>query len=359
MERGSAGSQNSNLKVTGAEYNYLNQAIYQTEWTTTGTGPGPNNYFTYRVPVTNGKYLVQLYFVESSKTRPNTREFDVKLEGQIVLPNFDIYAAANGKNKTIVRSFPVTITDGSVQLDFINQIDKAKINAIAIIPYKNATLNKEPVAKIGGSRVVTANAAGEAEVTLNGTPSYDKDGYLVLHQWYVNNRYLANGMTHPVSLKVGTHQIKLLVKDNARAIHTVTTTITVKAGLLPVKPDTITTTTYEAVAKAEAMAPVNLDSAITQQEPIGKKALTIQVFPNPSSVGDKTILELTNAAQQQEINVTIYDMAGQLMHTTILKPDEFGTARTEYQLTGKLSAGTYLIRAFNQTGSAQTKLLIR
>ncbi len=358
VEGGFARTQAPIANVAGAGYNYLNQNIYRTEWTSNGTGSGSKNYFIYRVPVKNGKYLVQLYFVESSKNRSNLREFDVKLEGKVVLPNFDIYAAANGKNKAIVRSFPITITDGSVRLDFINRIDKAKVNAVAIIPYKNATLNKEPVAKIGGSRVVTANSAGVATVSLNGNPSYDKDGYLVLYQWYVNNRYLANGMTQPVKLKVGTHQIKLLVKDNARAIHTVTTTITVKASAQPVKPDTTTIITYEEIAQAAVMIPVTLDSVVTLK-PALEQGLSIRVFPNPGSLGGKTILELSNVAQQEETTVTIYDITGQLIQTSILKPDELGMARTEYQLSGKLSAGTYLIRAFNKTGSAQTKLLIQ
>ncbi|QNF35583.1 T9SS type A sorting domain-containing protein [Adhaeribacter swui] len=355
VEGGYARKVNPGNTIMGADYNSLNQAMYQTEWTSTRTGPGRNNYFIYRVPVKNGKYLVQLFFVESDKNGSNQREFDVRIEGDVVLPNFDIYAAASGKNRAIVRSFPVTVTDGSVRIDFINRIDKAKVNAIAIVPYKNAELNKEPVAKAGNSRTVTANASGYAPVTLNGSESYDKDGYLVLHQWYLNDKFLGNGVTYPVNLKVGTHQVKLLVKDNARAIHTVTTTIRVKAAAQSIKPDTITTIVYQELRTAE---PTTHDST-ARQLPGQETGLAVHVYPNPGTFGDKTTLELSHAAPQEEITVSLYDITGKLIQTDILKPDDYGVARLDYLLTDKFSAGTYLIRAVSKSGATQTRLLVR
>lgn len=50
-------------------------------------------------------YTVRLYFAELPGTRPGERVFDVLLEGQRVLKNFDIQHAAGQTNAGIVREF--------------------------------------------------------------------------------------------------------------------------------------------------------------------------------------------------------------------------------------------------------------
>ena len=61
--------------------------------------------FGFAVPVQNGPYTVRLHFAELNKTAANTRMFDVRLEGATVLTNFDVFAAAGGIDKAIVRTF--------------------------------------------------------------------------------------------------------------------------------------------------------------------------------------------------------------------------------------------------------------
>ncbi|GAA1844567.1 malectin domain-containing carbohydrate-binding protein [Microlunatus capsulatus] len=110
-----------------------NNAIYQTEWTGAG-----NPAFRFAVPVLNGSYQVRLHFAELNKTAPGQRVFDVRLENAAALTGFDLFAQAGGANRAVVRSFPATITDGVVNLDFVSRVENAKISAIEIVPVDTA-----------------------------------------------------------------------------------------------------------------------------------------------------------------------------------------------------------------------------
>ncbi len=113
----------------------LNQAIYQTEWTggeTTGIPVG-GTAFSYNLPVTNGNYLVRLYFAELNKNGAGLRVFDVNIEKQPKLTNFDIFVEA-GYQKAMVREFTVSVTDQSLTIDFIRKVQNAKISAIEVLP---------------------------------------------------------------------------------------------------------------------------------------------------------------------------------------------------------------------------------
>jgi hypothetical protein len=115
-----------------------NQALYQSEWTGGCCGPNPVSVgaiaFSFNVPVANGDYLVRLHFAELNKSAPGTRVFDVNVEGgPLELAAFDIFAAG-GAQQVVVREFPITVGDGAMTIEFIRQIENAKISAVEILP---------------------------------------------------------------------------------------------------------------------------------------------------------------------------------------------------------------------------------
>ena len=71
----------------------LDDKLYQSYriWPASAT-PG------YRFTVPNGRYEVRLKFAEPGATAAGQRRFSVKIEGATVLSNYDIFAAAGGKN---------------------------------------------------------------------------------------------------------------------------------------------------------------------------------------------------------------------------------------------------------------------
>lgn len=97
-----------------------------------------NGNFSYSFPVPDGPYQVTLKFSENYWNCSGCREFDVSLQGNTVLSDFDIYAAAGGEYKAIDESFVADVTNGAVDLVFTSVIDKAKVDAIAITPLPTA-----------------------------------------------------------------------------------------------------------------------------------------------------------------------------------------------------------------------------
>ncbi|HEY3309515.1 MAG TPA: malectin domain-containing carbohydrate-binding protein [Desulfuromonadaceae bacterium] len=86
--------------------------------------------FSYNIPVVNGNYSVTLKFSDWYASIAK-RVFDVKIEGILVLSNFDIFAKA-GYLAPYDVTIPVTVADGMLNIQFINKIDNAKVNAIVI-----------------------------------------------------------------------------------------------------------------------------------------------------------------------------------------------------------------------------------
>jgi predicted esterase len=89
--------------------------------------------FAYEVPVSSGSYTVKLYFTELFHNSVGKRVFNVDIEGQRVLSNFDMLAIAP-KFTAIERSYSVNVNDGVLNINFTPTADNAKITGIEIIP---------------------------------------------------------------------------------------------------------------------------------------------------------------------------------------------------------------------------------
>ncbi len=74
--------------------------------------------FGYRFDLSDGEYLVRLRFAEPIHTA-GERWFDVVIEGQTVLDDFDVAAQAGGTGIALERDVLVTVIDGQLQIDFV------------------------------------------------------------------------------------------------------------------------------------------------------------------------------------------------------------------------------------------------
>jgi len=89
--------------------------------------------FTYQFTVPNGGYNVTLKFAEFYWTSAGKRIFNVAINGTPVLTNFDIIAAAGTALTAIDKTFPVTVTNGQVTIQFTSgSADLPKVSAIQI-----------------------------------------------------------------------------------------------------------------------------------------------------------------------------------------------------------------------------------
>jgi len=116
-----------NAVSTAGVTNPAPQAVYRSErygnftYTLTGLTPGAS-------------YTLRLHFAEIYWNSAGARVFNVAANGQSLLTNFDIFAAAGGANKAIVKSFP-TVADGSgkVTVVFSTVKDNAKVSGIELL----------------------------------------------------------------------------------------------------------------------------------------------------------------------------------------------------------------------------------
>jgi hypothetical protein len=87
--------------------------------------------FSYALPLANGDYTVVLKFAEIYWDQSGKRVFDVLVEGQLAIGSLDIFALV-GKNRAYDVSFPVSVTDGVLNIEFQSIVDYAKVSAIEV-----------------------------------------------------------------------------------------------------------------------------------------------------------------------------------------------------------------------------------
>jgi endo-1,4-beta-xylanase len=98
---------------------------------------GPTG-FTYTIPdrAPGTTQTVTLYFVEGyfGITDAGQRQFDVAINGEVVLSGFDVYAEAGGRSKAIARTFDATATgEGQVVIEFtVGAAQSPMVNGIVV-----------------------------------------------------------------------------------------------------------------------------------------------------------------------------------------------------------------------------------
>lgn len=115
--------------VTTAIAKTADSKLYQTDrYASSATKP-----IIYTFPVSAGSYHVNLYFAETfpGTQKVGARVFNVKVQGNSVFQNLDIYAAA-GANTALIRGTDAIVTTGPLTIELDSVAQMAKINAIEI-----------------------------------------------------------------------------------------------------------------------------------------------------------------------------------------------------------------------------------
>jgi hypothetical protein len=83
---------------------------------------------------------VRLHFAETSFDAPGKRKFNVEINGNRVLSDFDVTQEAGAKDKAVVKEFPDIAPDsnGNIVIKFLNgSVDQPEINGIEIFESKS------------------------------------------------------------------------------------------------------------------------------------------------------------------------------------------------------------------------------
>ena len=91
--------------------------------------------FAYTVPnlAPREAYTVRLHFAEINKTRAGERVFNISINGQQVLSDYDVFAASGGEFRAITQSFnAVADANGTIVITFMSVKNNAKVSGIDV-----------------------------------------------------------------------------------------------------------------------------------------------------------------------------------------------------------------------------------
>lgn len=131
--------------------------IYKTErW---------NNYLAYAIPVESGKeYKLTLKFAEIYFGTDNSRKFNVNIEGNLFLVNYDVHKQAGGKNIAVDTSIIILTTDNELSIELIASLDNASIKGMVL-------------EEVNGDEIIRINCGGLALTTSDGNIYVSEEGY--------------------------------------------------------------------------------------------------------------------------------------------------------------------------------------
>lgn len=88
--------------------------------------------FRYRIPLDNGRHIVTLTFIELA-AKPGERRFDVLANGRSAIRELDVAATAGAPLTALVRSFPVTVKQGMLDLEFRPSVGEAMVSSVEVV----------------------------------------------------------------------------------------------------------------------------------------------------------------------------------------------------------------------------------
>ena len=182
---GGATADTTNAISTTGVANPAPQSVYQ-----------HNRYgnFTYTIPglTAGASYTVTLDFAEEYWTAAGDRIFNVLINGNQVLTNFDIFATAGGEYIAVDEPFTATASSsGTITIQFVTVKDNAQVNGIQIQPVSGGGT---------GTGGVDISAGGPAAAPFVADEDYSGGATA-----YVTNAISTTGVTNPAPQSVYQH----------------------------------------------------------------------------------------------------------------------------------------------------------
>ncbi|MCA9912272.1 MAG: endo-1,4-beta-xylanase, partial [Anaerolineae bacterium] len=160
----------SDVSLTGL-VDVVPQALFQTErYNTNADTP---MVWSFSMPA--GEYSVRLYLAELYFEQAGNRAYDVLIEGQQVLDNFEPIAYAGTDMRGFMQQYDV-ITDGLLEIEFVNQLQNASVMGLEILVCGtgNKTVNVPPTPANDEVNVMTGVPASIDPLQNDSDPDGDE-----------------------------------------------------------------------------------------------------------------------------------------------------------------------------------------
>jgi len=157
--------------VTGT----ADDAMYLSERWDPPSGPE----LMYEIPISReGEYQVTLFFSETYFDSVGERVFDVSMEGTVVIEDFDIVGEAGGAFIAISKIEIVSVTDGSLTIEFIHhgEANNPKISGIAVHAVSlesGSTISSMPSVKPSSAPSLAPSMSQSPSLVPSNEPSVD------------------------------------------------------------------------------------------------------------------------------------------------------------------------------------------
>jgi len=106
--------------------------MYRSERAFTSWNAAEPYIYEFPVRAAEDHYVVTLHFAETHFTTAGKRVFDVYVEGELILDNFDPYVMAGGFATGYHVTVTPLVTDGSITIEFKRVIEHPKISGIEV-----------------------------------------------------------------------------------------------------------------------------------------------------------------------------------------------------------------------------------
>ncbi|OZV69332.1 Kelch repeat-containing protein [Winogradskyella aurantia] len=170
---------------------------------------GPEMEFT--IPLANGDYTVNLFLGNSfsGTSQPGERIFDILIEGTVVQDNLDLITTF-GHQVAGMLSYPVTVSDGELNISFGHVTENPLLNAIEVI--QNSLFGNQPPNAIASATPLIGEAP--LDVNFTGNQSTD-DNSIVSYFWDFGNGDTSSETNPSYTFNLsGNYEVTLTVTDD-------------------------------------------------------------------------------------------------------------------------------------------------
>jgi hypothetical protein len=293
--------------------------------------------FAYNIPVANGNYNVNLNFAELVVTGPGQRQFNVSINGAQVLTNFDIYATAGGMDIAVVKTFPVAVTNGTLNISFAPGAARGPIvEGIEVLPAASVLVPPTITTQPGNQAVVAGQTATFSAVAGGSAP--------LSYQWQENGANISGATAASYTTPATTtgnsgSTFRVIVSNAAGTVTSAAATLTVNAVATPgiqISPSSVSFGNDPVGTKLwQTLTITNTGSAtlsITQLTASGSTAFTVSGFSLPLSV---------SPGQKATITVNFLPASVGAVSGSISIVSNASTTPTSVSLSGSGIAATY------------------
>lgn len=314
--------------------------------------------FDYSIPVPNGTYTVTLYFAElfwdASGGMPGgagTRIFDVTLEGNLVLDNFDMIADS-GSETPIAKIFEATVEDGQVNINFSaltadGGVNQPKVSAIELIGIPS---NEPPVAVASATPM---SGRAPLQVSFTGNASTD-DSAVTSYLWDFKDGS-SSSEANPVHTfdQEGTYEVELVVED-AEGL-TDTTSITIEVDPPNQAPIAV-------AGASPTSGEIPLEVSFTGSESTDDSAVVSYLwdFKDGSTSGEADPMHTFTSAGTFDVELTVEDEEG-LTHTDtvqIVVSEPPNQAPQAFAAASPVGGPSPLVVSFTGSGSSDDQEVV-